>query len=64
MKRSKIHLLHLSYISAFVTGTILFSIFWKILFGSASSAVIAAGMFGVATVVTVYWIFNEIRSNH
>lgn len=59
MKLSKIHMPNLSYIAAFVIGVILFAFFWKMLFGSASSPVVLAGMIGAATAVTLFWLRNE-----
>lgn len=59
MKLKNIHMPNLSYIAAFVIGVILFAIFWKMVFGSASSPVVLAGMIGSATTVTLFWIRNE-----
>ncbi|RJP50641.1 MAG: hypothetical protein C4557_09475 [Anaerolineaceae bacterium] len=59
MKHSKIHMPNLSYIAAFVIGVILFAMFWKMLAGAASSAVVLAGMIGVAVAVTAFWLRNE-----
>ena len=59
MKLPKIHTPNLSYIAAFVIGVILFAVFWKMLFGSASSLVVLAGMVGVAVAVTLFWLRNE-----
>lgn len=59
MKLPKIHMPNLSYIAAFVIGVILFAVFWKMLFGSASSLVVLAGMVGVAVAVTLFWLRNE-----
>ena len=53
MKHGKIHMPNLSYIAAFIIGVILFAMFWRILFGSASSLVVLAGMIGAATAVTL-----------
>lgn len=50
-----------SYLAAFVIGVILFAVFWKSFFGSASSLMILAGMAGVATMVAVLWIRNEMQ---
>ncbi|MFH1907724.1 MAG: hypothetical protein ABIL11_10165 [Chloroflexota bacterium] len=61
MKRERIHIPILSYIAAFVIGIILFASFWKAWFGSASSAVILAGMAGAAVAVTAFWLRNEIQ---
>jgi hypothetical protein len=52
---------NISYIAAFIIGAILFAIFWKLLFGLASSLVVLAGMIGAATAVTLYWLRNENR---
>ena len=59
MKHAKIHMPTLSYIAAFVIGMILFALFWKMLFGSASSPVVLAGMIGAAIAVTFFWLRNE-----
>jgi hypothetical protein len=59
MKHVKIHMPNLSYIAAFVIGVILFAVFWKMLFGSASSLVVLVGMIGAATAVTLFWLRNE-----
>ncbi len=61
MKHVRIHMSNLSYIAAFVIGVILFASIWKVWFSSTSSVVILAGMAGVAVVVTVFWICNEIQ---
>jgi hypothetical protein len=59
MKHIKIHMPNLSYIAAFVIGVILFAAFWKMLFGSASSLVVLAGMIGTAVAVTLFRLRNE-----
>lgn len=59
MKHTKIHMPNLSYIAAFVIGVILFAVIWKMLFGSASSAVVLAGMGGTIIAVTAFWLWNE-----
>lgn len=59
MKQSKIHMPNLSYIAAFIIGVILFALFWRMLFGSASSLVVLAGMIGAATAVILFWLRNE-----
>ena len=59
MKPEKIHMPNLSYIAAFVIGVILFGVIWKMLFGSASSAVALAGMLGAVVAVIVFWLRNE-----
>lgn len=59
MKHEKIHMPNLSYIAAFVIGVILFGVLWKMLFGSASSAVVLAGMLGAVVAVMVFWLRNE-----
>lgn len=59
MKHGKIHMPNLSYIAAFVIGVILFAVFWKMMFGSASSLVVLVGMIGAATTVTLFWLRNE-----
>jgi hypothetical protein len=50
----------LSYIAAFVIGVILFAVFWKGLFGLASSLIVLSGMAGVAVMVTAFWVRNEM----
>jgi hypothetical protein len=52
---------NLSYIAAFVIGVILFAAFWKEMAGSASSAIVLAGMAGVGIAVITFWIRNEIH---
>jgi len=49
----------LSYIAAFVIGVILFAVILKGFFGSASSAIVLAGMAGVAVMVAAFWIRDE-----
>ena len=61
MKHERIHIPDLSYIAAFIIGVILFASIWKAWFGSASSAIVLAGMAGVAFAVTAFWIRNEIQ---
>lgn len=61
MKHQRIHMPNLSYVAAFFIGVILFAVFWKGLFGSASSLIVLAGMAGVAVAVAVFWIRNEIQ---
>ena len=61
MKHERIHIPNFSYIAAFVIGVILFASIWKVWFGSASGAVVLAGMAGVAVAVTVFRIGNEIK---
>ena len=61
MKPQKIHMPALAFISAFVIGVILFATFWKMLFGSASSLVVLAGMAGTAIAVILFWFRNEIQ---
>ena len=63
MKASRIHLSNISYIAAFVIGVILFAVFMKSLFGTASSAMVLAGMAGVAITVTAFRIRQELH-NH
>lgn len=62
MKHERIHIPYLSYIVAFVIGVILFALIWKAWFGSASSAVVLAGMIGVIIAVTAFWFRNEIQN--
>jgi len=64
MKHQRIHIPNLSYIAAFVIGVILFASIWKAWFGSASSAVVLAGMAGVAVSVTAFWLGNEIQHHN
>ena len=59
MKRSRVHLL--SYIAALVIGAILFAIFWRWLFGSASSAVVLSGLAGVVVAVIIFLVWNEFK---
>jgi len=61
MKRERIHIPNLSYIAAFVIGVILFASIWKAWFGSASSAVVLAGMAGATVAVTAFWLRNVIH---
>jgi hypothetical protein len=53
----------ISYLSAFVIGVILFAVVWKNLFGSASGAVVLAGMAGVATAVAIVSIRNRTQTH-
>ncbi|MBL8078215.1 MAG: hypothetical protein JNM55_09670 [Anaerolineales bacterium] len=59
MKHQRIHMPTLSYIAAFVIGVILFAVILKGFFGSASSAIVLAGMAGVAVMVAAFWIRDE-----
>ena len=59
MKRSRPHLL--SYMSTLVIGTILFAVFWKWLFGSASSMVVIAGFAGVVVALSIFLLWNELK---
>lgn len=64
MKASGIHLSNTSYITAitaFVIGVILFAVFMKSIFGAASSAMVLAGMAGVAITVTAFRIRQELH---
>jgi len=61
MKSKRIHISALAFISAFVIGVILFTTFWKMLFGSASGLVVLAGMAGTAIAVIVSWLHHEIQ---
>ena len=63
MKYINIHMPNLSYIAAFVIGVILFAVILKSLFGTASSALILAGMAGVAVAVSAFRIRQELQ-NH
>ena len=61
MKHEKIHMPNISYIAAYIIGVILFAVFWKIMFNSASSAVVLAGMAGAAVAVIAFWFRNEYQ---
>ena len=61
MKASRIHLPNSSFIAAFVIGVILFAVILKSLFGTASSAMILAGMAGVAVAVSAFRIIQELQ---
>jgi tetrahydromethanopterin S-methyltransferase subunit E len=47
-----------SYLAALVIGMILFTAFWKTLFGAVSSPVVIAGITGVALSVIFYLVLN------
>jgi len=47
--------------AALVIGAILFAVFWKLLFGSASSTVVIAGIAGVVVAVSTFLLWNEFR---
>lgn len=64
MNHERIHISNLSFITAFVIGVILFASIWKAWFGSASSAVVLAGMAGVTVAVTVFWLRNEMQHHN
>lgn len=59
MKHERLHNPNLSYIAALVIGVILFAVIWRMMFGSASSAMVLAGMAGVAVAVTIFWLKNK-----
>jgi drug/metabolite transporter (DMT)-like permease len=59
MKHAKVHMPNISYIAAFVVGVILFAVVWKLMFNSASSAAVLAGMAGAAVAVIAFWFRNE-----
>lgn len=63
MKVSRIHFSNLSFIAAFVIGVILFAVFMKSLFGTASSAMVLSGMAGVAIAVTAFRIRQALDSH-
>ena len=63
MKVSRIHFSNLSFIAAFVIGVILFAVFMKSLFGTASSAMVLSGMAGVAIAVTAFRIRQALHSH-
>jgi hypothetical protein len=48
-------------LAALVIGVILFAVFWKWLFGSASSTVVIAGIPGVVMAVSIFLLRNEFR---
>lgn len=50
---------NISYIAAYIIGVILFAVFWKMMFNSASSAAVLAGMAGAAVAVIAFWFRNE-----
>ena len=64
MKHARIHIPYLSCVAAFIIGVILFASIWKAWFGSTSSTVVLAGMAGVAVIVTVFRIRNEIQHHN
>jgi hypothetical protein len=64
MKVSRIHFPNISFIAAFVIGVILFAVFMKSLFGTASSSMVVAGMAGVAIAVTAFRIRQELHSHN
>lgn len=47
MKKIHFQMTTISFLAAFVIGSILFALFWKNMIGSASSGVVLAGMLGV-----------------
>lgn len=59
MKHTKIHMPNISYIAAYIISVILFAVFWKMMFNSASSAAVLAGMAGAAVAVIAFWFRNE-----
>lgn len=61
MKHEKTHMPNISYIAAYIIGVILFAVFWKMMFNSASSAAVLAGMAGVAVAVIAFWFRNEFQ---
>ncbi|MBN8579229.1 MAG: hypothetical protein J0L96_01065 [Anaerolineae bacterium] len=63
MKASRIHFSNISFIGAFVIGVILFAVFMKSLFGTASSAMVLSGMAGVAIAVTAFRIRQALPSH-
>ncbi|MDP1546846.1 MAG: hypothetical protein Q8L87_12560 [Anaerolineales bacterium] len=64
MKVSRIHFPNISFIAAFVIGVILFAVFMKSLFGTASSSMVVAGMAGVAIAVSAFRIRQELHSHN
>lgn len=63
MKASRIYFSNISFIAAFVIGVILFAVFMKSLFGTASSAMVLSGMAGVAIAVTAFRIRQALHSH-
>lgn len=61
MKNAKVHMHNFSYIAAYVIGVILFAVFWKMMFNSAASAAVLAGMAGAAVAVIAFWLRNEYQ---
>jgi len=61
MKPERTHMPNISYIAAYVIGVILFAVFWKTMFNSASSAAVLAGMGGAAVAVIAFWFRNEYQ---
>ena len=59
MKRVRAHIL--SYLAALVIGAILFAVFWRSMFGSASSGVVISGIAGVVVAVIIFLLWNEYR---
>jgi hypothetical protein len=47
--------------AALVIGAILFTVLWKWLFGSASSAVVISGITGVVVAVSIFLLWNEFK---
>jgi hypothetical protein len=47
--------------AALVIGAILFAVFWKWLFGSASSTVVISGITGVVVAVSIFLLWNEFN---
>ena len=61
MKHTKVHLPNISYIAAYIIGVTLFAVFWKMMFNSASSVAVLAGMAGAAVAVIAFWFRNEYQ---
>jgi hypothetical protein len=59
MRKSRLHAI--SYLAALVIGAILFAVFWKWLFGSASSAVVFSGITGVVIAVSIFLLWNIFK---
>jgi len=61
MKQEEIQVPYISYLAAFVIGVISFASIWKAWFGSASSAVILAGMTGVSFAMILFWLYIKLK---
>ena len=59
MRRARFHII--SYLAALVIGAILFTVFWRWIFGSASSGGVISGIVGVVVAVIIVLLWNESR---